>query len=551
MTITRKLIAAFGILFVFISLFGLFILFAFENLSNERSNVRDWLDSNVTVSKIDKNINLIQRQIYLNIINKQQIPPNTSEADKLFETYQKVIDNGWYDDENERRADQAMLDNEKILWQEYKNAIAQNDLEKIEVAYKKLSDAFAEDTEQCARGLEEAVEGSEKTFAEFESLVHIMGLVIGGILILVVVILYLLAKDIQHSVQKIVSVTEIAAKGDLTHEIVTDSTDEFGTISMQINAVINHTRKALDKVKVAAKEVSDSAAKIKSDFEQSGKLLENVAISVTTTTNHTTSQKESLRDSKERVSHIEESVSQSIMVMQAGLESVQETVERALHGTEMADVTVNQMTEIAKSVEESARIVEELGENSKEIGSIVEVISGISEQTNLLALNAAIEAARAGEQGRGFAVVADEVRKLAESSQESVKKIEEIINTIQVTTDKAVATMNKGREVVDRGRENIELTGKSFHEIVTMIQQADESSQQVMLIIQGLREPVEDIVKRMKTILNTSKEISEEVEAISIATAEQAENIVEISEKANNLTALSENMNSTVNEFQI
>ena len=84
-----------------------------------------------------------------------------------------------------------------------------------------------------------------------------------------------------------------------------------------------------------------------------------------------------------------------------------------------------------------------------------------------------------------------------------------------------------------------------------MIQQADESSQQVMLIIQGLREPVEDIVKRMKTILNTSKEISEEVEAISIATAEQAENIVEISEKANNLTALSENMNSTVNEFQI
>ena len=239
------------------------------------------------------------------------------------------------------------------------------------------------------------------------------------------------------------------------------------------------------------------------------------------------------------------------MVMQAGLESVQETVERALHGTEMADVTVNQMSEIAKSVEESARIVEELGENSKEIGSIVEVISGISEQTNLLALNAAIEAARAGEQGRGFAVVADEVRKLAESSQESVKKIGEIINTIQATTDKAVITMNKGREVVDKGRENIELTGKSFHEIVTMIQQADESSQQVMLIISGLREPVEDIVKRMKTILNTSKEISDEVETISIATAEQAENIVEISEKANNLTELSENMNNTVTEFQI
>ena len=209
------------------------------------------------------------------------------------------------------------------------------------------------------------------------------------------------------------------------------------------------------------------------------------------------------------------------------------------------------MAEISEAVEKSAKIVQELGDNSKEIGSIVEVISSIAEQTNLLALNAAIEAARAGEAGRGFAVVADEVRKLAEGSKESVEKIGSIIEKIQVTTDKAVETMQIGHQRVQEGRKNVEATGHSFNEIVNMIKIAEENSTKVMEIINSLRSPIVDIVNRTSKTASMSVEVANQMESISIATEEQAENIVDIADNSSNLTELSKNMKKAVNEFNL
>ena len=111
--------------------------------------------------------------------------------------------------------------------------------------------------------------------------------------------------------------------------------------------------------------------------------------------------------------------------------------------------------------------------------------------------------------------------------------------------------MNQGKEIVNEGKNNVEATGKSFHEILTMIQQADENSQQVMLIINSLRDPIEDIVNRTEKISAMSAEISDKMESISIATANQAQNIIEISDNSNSLTELSQNMENAVNEFKI
>ena len=118
------------------------------------------------------------------------------------------------------------------------------------------------------------------------------------------------------------------------------------------------------------------------------------------------------------------------------------TTNAASQGDKAVDAAINQMKNIERSVSSSAQVVAKLGERSKEIGQIVDAISGIAGQTNLLALNAAIEAARAGEQGRGFAVVAEEVRKLAEQSQEAAKQIANLISEIQTETDSAVVAMD-------------------------------------------------------------------------------------------------------------
>lgn len=139
------------------------------------------------------------------------------------------------------------------------------------------------------------------------------------------------------------------------------------------------------------------------------------------------------------------------------------------------------MSQIDGTVTSSARVVAKLGERSKEIGQIVDTISGIAGQTNLLALNAAIEAARAGEQGRGFAEVADEVWKLAEQSQETAKKIETLIGDIQADTDTAVMAMNSGTLEVKTGAEVVNTAGAAFRGIAELI---NEVSSQVQGISQ-------------------------------------------------------------------
>ena len=310
-------------------------------------------------------------------------------------------------------------------------------------------------------------------------------------------------------------------------------------------------RKALGKVQDVAQEVAEGAEKNKASVTEAGDLVQNVALAVTSAFENAESQKEAIKITDERVHQIEKSVEESVMAMKAGLESVSATAKHAAIGNEVSGKTVAHMNEIAESVEKSTKIVRELGENSKEIGSIVEVIANIAAQTNLLALNAAIEAARAGEHGRGFAVVSDEVRKLAESSQESVQKIADIIGKIQETTEHAVTTMETGYKLVDEGRKNVETTGKSFNEIVSMIQQAEENSQQVMLIINDLSEPIEDIVNRTEKLSTMSAEITEKMESISIATGEQAADIVAISENSAALEELSQKLNTTVKEFQL
>ena len=575
LSITQKLIGSFGGIFIFIATFGLFIWYSFANMSSERSNVGDWMASSVSVTNISKSASDLQMAINLRVIavGKPEASRWKTEQENLikkidshFEQYKTALNNSVYDTEEERQRDLVIFDNDFKLWQNYKTQIAE--LDKIlatndangaweflktnmDKAFGEFSAAIDEDVKDCREGLAEAVETSEKTFGDFENLVHVIGIIIAVILIFIVGVLYILARDINRSVKEISSVTERAARGDLSKNIFIESNDEFGVISEQINSVFQHMRKALGKVQNVAQEVAEGAEKNKASVNKSGDLVQNVALAVTSAFENAESQKEAIKITDERVHQIEKSVEESVMAMKAGLESVSATAKHAAIGNEVSGKTVAHMNEIAESVEKSTKIVRELGENSKEIGSIVEVIANIAAQTNLLALNAAIEAARAGEHGRGFAVVSDEVRKLAESSQESVQKIADIIGKIQETTEHAVTTMETGYKLVDEGRKNVETTGKSFNEIVSMIQQAEENSQQVMLIINDLSEPIEDIVNRTEKLSTMSAEITEKMESISIATGEQAADIVAISENSAALEELSQKLNTTAKEFQL
>ena len=177
-------------------------------------------------------------------------------------------------------------------------------------------------------------------------------------------------------------------------------------------------------------------------------------------------------------------------------ESAREAAVTATKGGEIVGKNIDGMAKIAKSVRESADTIETLGRSSDQIGEIIEVIDDIADQTNLLALNAAIEAARAGEQGRGFAVVADEVRKLAERTTKATKEIAAMIKSIQSDTSGAVASMEIGTAEVENGVLLANQAGESLNQIVGMVQRVMDMVQQIATAAEEQSAAVEDISKK-------------------------------------------------------
>jgi methyl-accepting chemotaxis protein len=173
-------------------------------------------------------------------------------------------------------------------------------------------------------------------------------------------------------------------------------------------------------------------------------------------------------------------------------------------GNEIVRETINSMGQIAGTVTEASDTVQRLGESSRRIGEISQVIGGIAEQTNLLALNAAIEAARAGEHGRGFAVVADEVRKLAERTSSATQEIAAMIHSIQSETEAVIDTMKNGVETAEEGKEAASRAGEAFQTILASIQTVTELIGQIASTAEGQREATNEIASSIAAIADVS-----------------------------------------------
>jgi methyl-accepting chemotaxis protein len=209
----------------------------------------------------------------------------------------------------------------------------------------------------------------------------------------------------------------------------------------------------------------------------------------------------------------------------------------AKDGGKVVYETVEGMVRIADVVKKSAETVQELGKSSDQIGEIVQVIDDIADQTNLLALNAAIEAARAGEQGRGFAVVADEVRKLAERTTKATKEIAGMIKRIQKETSGAVESMQQGTTEVEKGKQLADKAGQSLKEIIN-------GAEQVVSI-------VTQVAAASQEQSSAAEQISKNIESISNVTHESAAGVQQIARASEDLNRLTENLQNLISQFKI
>ena len=329
------------------------------------------------------------------------------------------------------------------------------------------------------------------------------------------------------------------------------SKDEIGQLADDMVNMRSKLQMALRQINELAEQVAASSEELTAGAEQSAQAVTQVAEAINNIAQGAEKQLLSVDETSAVVEQMSAGIQQSAASANEVAGHSAQAADKAKDGNASVAKAISQMAYIEQTVNDSAQVVSKLGERSKEIGQIVNTISGIAGQTNLLALNAAIEAARAGEQGRGFAVVADEVRKLAEQSQEAAKQIASLISEIQGDTDKAVVAMDEGTREVKVGTEVVTAAGTVFEEIAVLIANVSGQVKEASAAMQQMAGGSQQIVASVTTINNLSKTAMGDAQSVSAATEEQSASMEEIASSSENLAKLAQDLHAAVSQFRV
>lgn len=367
---------------------------------------------------------------------------------------------------------------------------------------------------------EKSSESAHKKSSD-STLIVIAVIVIASVVALIISIF--ITRGIVKPLNVAVQTAESVAEGDLTTKIEVKSSDETGQLLAAMKTMVEKLKTLIGDIKAASSSMASGSEQLSASSEE-----------ITRTMSDQSNRSNQIAASAEEMSQTVIDIAKNAGNIAT---AASDTASVAQKGAHIVEKSANESKAISATVDSSARVMQNLGDKSKQIGEIVAVINDIADQTNLLALNAAIEAARAGEQGRGFAVVADEVRKLAERTAKATSEIGSMISAIQGEVDNAVTAMNSTNQQVEVGlRYSLE---------------AGDQLQTIVQSVSALQGMVQQIASATEEMSSTSEAISGDIQAVAAGAREISGGSDQIAQSSSELARLAGQLKSSVDQFKV
>ncbi|RJS61850.1 methyl-accepting chemotaxis protein [Bacillus sp. PK3_68] len=361
----------------------------------------------------------------------------------------------------------------------------------------------------------------------------------------------MITKIIVNPIKQIQSLMSRAEDGDFTVEGNYRSKDEIGQLVSSFNNMINGLKQIIKTVSETSELVAASSEELSASAEQSSRAGESVSTNIEELAKGSSRQLRSVEESTKIINEMAGYAEKITVHAEQVSQKVSQTSDMSSEGKQSIEKVMQQMNSINENVTGLGVSIKELSESSSEIGRINEVITAIAAQTNLLALNAAIEAARAGEAGKGFAVVADEVRKLAEQSAASAEQITNLIQIIQSNTGQTLQSMTSAATEVEAGLNVVQEAGESFEKIEISIHEVVSQIKDVASAINQLSSGTVQVADSMNVVRNVAEESAASNESVSTATKEQLVSMDEISTASATLAKISEELQQLIMRFKV